>query len=101
MIRARSEVVGSLLRPARLTQARERLERGEMAAADFKQVEDACVDDAIGLQERAGIDVQVIEFLGDHLRGGGLPRCSGAIDGDNRCPSHHAATRRRSSQNPG
>jgi 5-methyltetrahydropteroyltriglutamate--homocysteine methyltransferase len=54
---ARSEVIGSLLRPSRLTQARERFDRGELAAADFKQVEDACVDAAIELQEQAGIDV--------------------------------------------
>ena len=54
---ARSEVVGSLLRPPRLTEARERLERGDFGPAEFKQVEDACVDEAIALQERAGVEV--------------------------------------------
>jgi 5-methyltetrahydropteroyltriglutamate--homocysteine methyltransferase len=56
-VEARSEVIGSLLRPARLTTARERLDRGEMTPAEFKQVEDACVDSAIELQERSGVDV--------------------------------------------
>ena len=56
-IAARSEVIGSLLRPARLTEARAGLDRGEIEPAEFKQVEDSCVDDAIALQERAGIEV--------------------------------------------
>ncbi len=55
--RPRSEVVGSLLRPAELVDARKRAESGELAAADFKAIEDRAVDGAIRLQEDAGIDV--------------------------------------------
>jgi 5-methyltetrahydropteroyltriglutamate--homocysteine methyltransferase len=53
----RSEVVGSLLRPADLVDARRRAEAGELDAAEFKAIEDRAVDDAIRLQEDAGIDV--------------------------------------------
>jgi 5-methyltetrahydropteroyltriglutamate--homocysteine methyltransferase len=54
---ARSEVVGSLLRPADLVDARKRAESGELDPATFKSIEDRAVDDAIRLQEDAGIDV--------------------------------------------
>ncbi len=57
MLEARSDVVGSLLRPPELLDARERFGRGELAPADFKRVEDAAVDDALRLQEEAGLDV--------------------------------------------
>jgi len=57
VLEARSDVVGSLLRPPELLDARERFERGELAPADFKRVEDAAVDEALRLQEEAGIDV--------------------------------------------
>ena len=53
----RSDVIGSLLRPAALLAAREGLARGELTPAAFKRVEDAAVDDAIRLQEDAGLDV--------------------------------------------
>src|ERR1700730_9888840 len=53
----RSEVIGSLLRPAGLVEARTQHERGELSAAEFKRVEDRAVDDALQLQEDAGIDV--------------------------------------------
>jgi len=52
-----SDVVGSLLRPEYLKQARQRREAGELAAADFKRVEDRAVDEAVRLQEEAGLDV--------------------------------------------
>jgi 5-methyltetrahydropteroyltriglutamate--homocysteine methyltransferase len=54
---ARSEVVGSLLRPKDLAQARQRQERGELSDRELKQVEDRAVDEAIELQQAAGIDV--------------------------------------------
>src|SRR5262245_36830967 len=53
----RSDVVGSLLRPEALKQARQRREAGELGAADFKRIEDRAVDEAIRLQEEAGLDV--------------------------------------------
>ena len=52
-----SEVVGSLLRPPYLVEARKQFEAGSMSAADFKAVEDQAVNEAIALQEAAGIDV--------------------------------------------
>jgi 5-methyltetrahydropteroyltriglutamate--homocysteine methyltransferase len=53
----RSDVVGSLLRPAYLKEARQRHEAGALSAADFKRIEDRAVDEAIALQVRAGLDV--------------------------------------------
>ena len=53
----RSEVVGSLLRPAELADARRRVEAGALEPAAFKAIEDRAVDEAIRLQEDAGIDV--------------------------------------------
>src|SRR5579871_6912560 len=52
-----SEVVGSLLRLAYLTEARKQFEDGQLSAAEFKAMEDRAVDEAIALQEAAGIDV--------------------------------------------
>jgi 5-methyltetrahydropteroyltriglutamate--homocysteine methyltransferase len=57
VLEAHTDVVGSLLRPPELLEARERLERGELSEAEFEQVENRAVDDAIGLQEEAGLDV--------------------------------------------
>jgi methionine synthase II (cobalamin-independent) len=53
----RSDVVGSLLRPSYLLEAREQLERGELNPVDFKRIEDRAVDEAITLQESAGLEV--------------------------------------------
>ncbi len=53
----KSEVVGSLLRPAYLADARKQFESGQISAADFKATEDQAVNEAIALQETAGIDV--------------------------------------------
>ena len=57
MISARADVVGSLLRPPELLEARQRYAEGEISAAEFKGVEDRAVDWAIALQERAGLPV--------------------------------------------
>jgi 5-methyltetrahydropteroyltriglutamate--homocysteine methyltransferase len=54
---AHTDVVGSLLRPPELLEARERRERGELGPPEFKRVEDAAVDAALRLQEEAGLDV--------------------------------------------
>jgi 5-methyltetrahydropteroyltriglutamate--homocysteine methyltransferase len=53
----RSDVVGSLLRPAYLKDARDRHEAGQFTEAGFKQIEDRAVDEAIALQEHTGIEV--------------------------------------------
>jgi 5-methyltetrahydropteroyltriglutamate--homocysteine methyltransferase len=53
----RSDVVGSLLRPAYLKEARENHDKGELDDAAFKRIEDLAVNEAIQLQERAGIEV--------------------------------------------
>jgi 5-methyltetrahydropteroyltriglutamate--homocysteine methyltransferase len=53
----RSDVIGSLLRPPALKEARGRWERGDLSAAEFKRIEDRAVDDAIRLQESVGLDV--------------------------------------------
>nr|BBH95776.1 5-methyltetrahydropteroyltriglutamate--homocystei ne S-methyltransferase [Thermogemmatispora argillosa] len=52
-----SEVIGSLLRPPYLHQARQQLEEGSISPAEFKAIEDRAVDEAIALQEEAGIEV--------------------------------------------
>jgi 5-methyltetrahydropteroyltriglutamate--homocysteine methyltransferase len=54
---ARSEGVGSLLRPPELLDARRRHAAGELADADFKRIEDRSVADAIRLQEEVGLAV--------------------------------------------
>jgi 5-methyltetrahydropteroyltriglutamate--homocysteine methyltransferase len=56
-VTARADIVGSLLRPRELLEARERYAAGRLSAAAFKRVEDRAVDLAIGLQERAGLPV--------------------------------------------
>ena len=53
----RGEVVGSLLRPTYLVEARQQLESGQVSPAEFKAIEDRAVNEAIALQEDAGIDV--------------------------------------------
>jgi methionine synthase II (cobalamin-independent) len=57
VINARAEVVGSLLRPPDLVEARSRHERGDLSDHEFKVIEDRAVMDAIRLQEAAGIGV--------------------------------------------
>ena len=57
VVTARTDVVGSLLRPPALLEARRRLEAGELTHAAFKEVEDRAVDEALMLQEDAGLDV--------------------------------------------
>jgi 5-methyltetrahydropteroyltriglutamate--homocysteine methyltransferase len=57
MVTAHTDVVGSLLRPQALLDARRRYEQGEIEPAEFKRIEDAAVDAAVALQEQAGLDV--------------------------------------------
>src|SRR5262245_15630848 len=53
----RSDIVGSLLRPTYLKEARRRHDSAQLGEAAFKEVEDRAVDEAVDLQTRAGIDV--------------------------------------------
>ena len=55
--RARADVVGSLLRPAYLREARQAVREGRMSDAELRVVEDRAVREAIALQEAAGLDV--------------------------------------------
>jgi 5-methyltetrahydropteroyltriglutamate--homocysteine methyltransferase len=57
LIRCHTDVVGSLLRPPELIEARNGLEAGAISPAEFKSVEDWAVDAAVRLQEDAGLDV--------------------------------------------
>ena len=53
----RSDVIGSLLRPDYLKEARKKRASGELSHAEFKKIEDRAVDEAIALQLEAGVDV--------------------------------------------
>src|SRR5215510_2369772 len=57
MITAHSDVVGSLLRPPELLDAQKQLDAGTITATEFKAIEDHAVDDAIALQESAGLEI--------------------------------------------
>jgi 5-methyltetrahydropteroyltriglutamate--homocysteine methyltransferase len=57
VIEARTDVVGSLLRPPELLAARRRLDCDEIGPPEFKRIEDAAVDAAIRLQDDAGLAV--------------------------------------------
>jgi 5-methyltetrahydropteroyltriglutamate--homocysteine methyltransferase len=54
---ARTDVVGSLLRPPELLEAQARHAAGELADADLARAEDRAVDEALRLQEEAGLEV--------------------------------------------
>lgn len=54
----RAEVIGSLLRPAYLKQARQQWESGQLSTLDFKRIEDHAVDEALAIQEQTGVDVE-------------------------------------------
>ena len=56
-VTARTDVVGSLLRPPELLEARRRLAGGAISPVEFKAVEDRAVDHALALQEEAGLEV--------------------------------------------
>ena len=55
--RVRTDVVGSLLRPAAWKEARLRLDSGLLKRKDFEQLELECVKQHLALQERIGLDV--------------------------------------------
>jgi 5-methyltetrahydropteroyltriglutamate--homocysteine methyltransferase len=53
----RSDVIGSLLRPPYLKEARKQRASGELSHAEFKKIEDRAVNEAIDLQAQAGLEV--------------------------------------------
>ena len=53
----RADIVGSLLRPAYLKEARERHASGALSDAELKRVEDRAVDEAVALQTRTGVSI--------------------------------------------
>jgi 5-methyltetrahydropteroyltriglutamate--homocysteine methyltransferase len=57
LTRIRNDVVGSLLRPAKLKEARGRFDLGLISGEEFRVIEDQCVRDAIALQENLGLAV--------------------------------------------
>ena len=57
MITVHADVVGSLLRPPELVEARIRLAAGEIDASRFTEIEDRAVCDAIAMQEAAGLEL--------------------------------------------
>ena len=53
----RTDVVGSLLRPPSVKEARTLLEQGKIDAAELRRIEDDAIRHAIKLQETIGLDV--------------------------------------------
>lgn len=57
MLAVRADVVGSLLRPSWLLDAQREVAQGTISRAQFKAIEDRAVDEAVLLQEDAGLPV--------------------------------------------
>jgi 5-methyltetrahydropteroyltriglutamate--homocysteine methyltransferase len=53
----RADVVGSLLRPAALVEARAAMRAGSLSPERYREIEDAAVDEALAIQAGAGVDV--------------------------------------------
>jgi 5-methyltetrahydropteroyltriglutamate--homocysteine methyltransferase len=53
----RADVIGSMLRPSYLKEARAAFEQGELRAHEFKRIEDRAVDQVIAIQEGSGVEV--------------------------------------------
>ncbi len=73
----RADHVGSLLRPPELLQARQDQFDGKITAEQLKEVEDACVLQALDLQKQAGISVFT---EGEYRRAGWSSAVRSAID---------------------
>jgi methionine synthase II (cobalamin-independent) len=57
----RADVVGSMLRPDWLVEARQRFRAGTLAPEAYREIEDRAVAEAISIQEQAGVDVLYAE----------------------------------------
>ena len=64
----RADVIGSMLRPKYLLEAREQYAAGKMSDVEFKRIEDRAVDECLAIQERAGVDIETDgEMRRDHF----------------------------------
>ena len=90
----RAEVLGSLLRPPYLKDARKRWEAGEISTAEFKRIEDRAVDQAVALQEAVGVDVITD---GEMRRTHFIAPLSDTIEGVKVIPAFKRTWRRRES----
>ena len=80
-VRYRADVVGSLLGPPELAEARRAHAAGEIDAREFKRVEDRAVDQVLALQEDAGVDVVTDgELRRTHFAGPLIDACDGLED---------------------
>ena len=52
-----ADVIGSMLRPEWLVEARQSMRAGTLDPAEYKAIEDRAVDEALRIQETAGVDV--------------------------------------------
>jgi 5-methyltetrahydropteroyltriglutamate--homocysteine methyltransferase len=76
--RIRTDVIGSLLRPAFLKQARKAFDEGKMPAEEFRAVEDRAVRQSVKMQEEAGLAVLTD---GEQRRLNFQDSFGGAVDG--------------------
>jgi 5-methyltetrahydropteroyltriglutamate--homocysteine methyltransferase len=53
----KADIVGSLLRPQAIKDARARRERGELSSAALRQIETRCVEEAVAMQQAVGLAV--------------------------------------------
>ena len=52
-----ADVLGSMLRPPWLVEARQAMRAGTLDPAEYRETEDRAVDEALRIQEEAGVDV--------------------------------------------
>ena len=57
LAKIRNDVVGSLLRPANLKEARRRYDAGQISLQELRRIEDQSIRDAVSLQEEIGLSV--------------------------------------------
>lgn len=57
LAKIRTDVVGSLLRPARLKEARARFDEGKIDAEEMRRTEEEAIRQAVSLQEGVGLEV--------------------------------------------
>jgi 5-methyltetrahydropteroyltriglutamate--homocysteine methyltransferase len=88
----RADHVGSLLRPRRLVEAREKMKRGELSLDALKALEDEAIHEVVKLQEGVGLHgVTDGDFRRDHWWVDFIERIEGvAIEGGLPIKFHNA-----------